>query len=285
MALPYPSMSFVPLDVLSADELNQMVANDQYLAGLFPVQGSNIDSGAVDTAQIADGAVTNAKTDFTGTLNLTGTSTMAVYEAKNTGANVAARFGVDGDGINHGFYSTKLGKWIMYCDNTKPTLTSDTRLLGGWYLAGKTKVTGTTTATVTLPVANPHGLQVFASCELYSSGSWVDIRALDSSNNAVAHNRNFIQMNSGGTVTGSGKQSGSPFAVMPAGTNMCSTCVATSVRSNANNYRTWNFQSFGGNFEAWAGGSRQDNNTSIAKIQVVAAANSNIYLEVWALDA
>ncbi len=32
MALPYPSMSFVPLDVLTADELNQMVANDQYLA-------------------------------------------------------------------------------------------------------------------------------------------------------------------------------------------------------------------------------------------------------------
>lgn len=32
MALPYPSMSFVPLDILTAEEMNHMVANDQYLA-------------------------------------------------------------------------------------------------------------------------------------------------------------------------------------------------------------------------------------------------------------
>lgn len=31
MALPYPSMSFVPLDILTAEEMNHMVANDQYL--------------------------------------------------------------------------------------------------------------------------------------------------------------------------------------------------------------------------------------------------------------
>lgn len=43
MALPYPGMDFVPLDILRADELDQMVANIEYLNGLFPVTSSNID--------------------------------------------------------------------------------------------------------------------------------------------------------------------------------------------------------------------------------------------------
>lgn len=35
-ALPYPSIVFVPLDVLTAEELNQMVQNTTALANLFP---------------------------------------------------------------------------------------------------------------------------------------------------------------------------------------------------------------------------------------------------------
>lgn len=34
MALPYPNLSFVPLDVLTADEMNQIVANYTYIAGI-----------------------------------------------------------------------------------------------------------------------------------------------------------------------------------------------------------------------------------------------------------
>ena len=34
MSLPYPSMVFVPLDVLTAEEMNQLVANIEYLSAL-----------------------------------------------------------------------------------------------------------------------------------------------------------------------------------------------------------------------------------------------------------
>lgn len=49
--LPYPSMDFVPLDVLTADELDQIVAN---------INAINNNS-SVPTASIADGAVTVQK--------------------------------------------------------------------------------------------------------------------------------------------------------------------------------------------------------------------------------
>lgn len=35
MSLPYPSMTFVPLDVLTAEEMNQLVANIEFLANGF----------------------------------------------------------------------------------------------------------------------------------------------------------------------------------------------------------------------------------------------------------
>lgn len=59
LALPYPDMDFVPLDILLASELNQMVANIEFLASddVFPV----------DTANIADSAVTASKIDWTTT--------------------------------------------------------------------------------------------------------------------------------------------------------------------------------------------------------------------------
>lgn len=63
LTLPYPDMDFVPLDILTAAEQDQLVANIEYIANQFPV--SSIDSNAVDTAQIKNGAVTAAKIDFT----------------------------------------------------------------------------------------------------------------------------------------------------------------------------------------------------------------------------
>lgn len=51
ISLPYPNMSFVPLDVLTAEELNHVVANYTAIAAAFPVA----------TANIADGSITNTK--------------------------------------------------------------------------------------------------------------------------------------------------------------------------------------------------------------------------------
>lgn len=49
MSLPYPSMTFVPFDILTAAEMNQLVANDQALAA-----GTGLDSGAITGDKISN---------------------------------------------------------------------------------------------------------------------------------------------------------------------------------------------------------------------------------------
>lgn len=51
--LPYPNMDFVPLDILTADELDQIVANIEA-----------INSVSIGTSAIANNAITKAKIDF-----------------------------------------------------------------------------------------------------------------------------------------------------------------------------------------------------------------------------
>lgn len=43
LTLPYPDLDFVPLDVLTADEMNQIVANYTYISNQFPITSENID--------------------------------------------------------------------------------------------------------------------------------------------------------------------------------------------------------------------------------------------------
>lgn len=43
LALPYPDLDFVPLDILTAEEMNQIVANYTHVAGQFPITSDNID--------------------------------------------------------------------------------------------------------------------------------------------------------------------------------------------------------------------------------------------------
>lgn len=61
LTLPHPSITFVPLDVLTAEELNEIVDNVNSLAGAFPISGDNIAAGAVGATQLASSAVTSAK--------------------------------------------------------------------------------------------------------------------------------------------------------------------------------------------------------------------------------
>lgn len=58
--LPYPSMDFVPLDVLTADELDQIVANIDAINNATIGTGA-IDANAITTAKIDDSAITTAK--------------------------------------------------------------------------------------------------------------------------------------------------------------------------------------------------------------------------------
>lgn len=52
--LPYPNMDFTPLDILTAAEMDQMVANDQYLrdfcAGL--ANGTNLSDGVIQARKL-----------------------------------------------------------------------------------------------------------------------------------------------------------------------------------------------------------------------------------------
>lgn len=66
MALNLPNnLVFVPLDVLTAEELNQLMANDTFIANQFPLSGDNIATGAVNTTKLANSAVTSSKIDWT----------------------------------------------------------------------------------------------------------------------------------------------------------------------------------------------------------------------------
>ena len=52
LTLPYPDMVFVPLDILTAEEQNQLVGNIEFLANQFPLAASNIANGAVTADKI-----------------------------------------------------------------------------------------------------------------------------------------------------------------------------------------------------------------------------------------
>lgn len=43
LVLPYPDLDFVPLDILTAEEMNQIVANYTHIANQFPITSQNID--------------------------------------------------------------------------------------------------------------------------------------------------------------------------------------------------------------------------------------------------
>lgn len=64
LTLPYPSLTFVPLDKLTAEEMNQIVSNYQAIANQFPLSASQIGSGAIGSSQLANSAVSSSKLDW-----------------------------------------------------------------------------------------------------------------------------------------------------------------------------------------------------------------------------
>lgn len=82
--LPYPNMDFVPLDVLTADELDQIVANIDAINNAS-IPTDSIANSAIITAKLADDSVTSDKIDWT---TLTGASWPAVNaDASNSNIN------------------------------------------------------------------------------------------------------------------------------------------------------------------------------------------------------
>lgn len=71
-SLPYPSMDFVPLDVLTADELDQIVANINAINNNALVPTASIADGAVTNQKIANATIALSKIDFSTATILTG---------------------------------------------------------------------------------------------------------------------------------------------------------------------------------------------------------------------
>lgn len=83
LTLPYPDMVFVPLDILTAQELNEIVSNVEYISDQFPIAAANLASNAVTTAKISDEAVTADKIDFGTFTILSGTNSSVVLPTGN----------------------------------------------------------------------------------------------------------------------------------------------------------------------------------------------------------
>lgn len=62
--LPYPSMDFVPLDILTAEEMNQLVANIEAINNAT-IGTNQIADSSITTAKIANASVTSSKIDWT----------------------------------------------------------------------------------------------------------------------------------------------------------------------------------------------------------------------------
>ena len=62
--IPYPSLVFVPLDVLTAEELNNLMSNITYIANEFPLSAANLAANSVTKAKIAPSAVGSSNIDW-----------------------------------------------------------------------------------------------------------------------------------------------------------------------------------------------------------------------------
>lgn len=64
LTLPYPDMVFVPLDILTAAEQNQLVDNIEYIANQFPITAANIANATITNTQIASGTIQGSNVDW-----------------------------------------------------------------------------------------------------------------------------------------------------------------------------------------------------------------------------
>lgn len=126
--LPYPNMDFVPLDVLTADELDQIVANIEAINNAM-IGTNSISNLAITGAKIADGAINTAK--------------LANGAVDATKMNLSSLKGVAG--VADGIGWTYLGSTVLTATSASLTFTAPTTYSNYKILASATLATGSNT--------------------------------------------------------------------------------------------------------------------------------------------
>jgi hypothetical protein len=75
LTLPYPSISFVPLDVLTAEEMNHIVSNYTYIANQFPITPEKASFTAYSTTETVVGTWVDGKPIYRKVVKITNPQT------------------------------------------------------------------------------------------------------------------------------------------------------------------------------------------------------------------
>lgn len=124
LTLPYPSLVFVPLDILTAEEQNEIVANYTYIANQFPIQTANMDLADL-RGNILQSVVLTGTTNVNGIYTSTLASSSRVVCIKNAPSQLVLPFlGAGGSTWNFVFKdpvdmsklaSTSFTMTVYYC--------------------------------------------------------------------------------------------------------------------------------------------------------------------------
>ena len=121
--LPYPDMDFTPLDILTAAEMDQMVANDQYLA--------NFVNGLADGSNLSDGVIQARHFATLGMITISGN-----YGDSNASANSQISLntvkGSFGDNLTLSGDAVKIGKGVNKILVSASTFYSSSGGAYGW---------------------------------------------------------------------------------------------------------------------------------------------------------
>lgn len=84
MALSLPhDLVFTPLDVLTAEEMNEIVENYTFIAQQFPLSADNIADASINSAKLASGGVTAAKVNYDSVFKTISQGTSLTYSVQN----------------------------------------------------------------------------------------------------------------------------------------------------------------------------------------------------------
>lgn len=154
LTLPYPSLDFVPLDVLTAEEMNQIVANYTYISNQFPISQANLATAVQNKLELATALQSQLIMSYNETWSPSGGANPYIDCPASTGSSDTTIF-----------FTVPVGKNLasitsVSCTSLEAIVTAD----GTQYyptLSNVQKVTKTGPSTIRV--------------DLYRSGGWSDI--------------------------------------------------------------------------------------------------------------